>query len=98
MSALADLLTLLAVALVLVIGLRCLRVIRGMHHHPEGCAYWRFLGFGVSYVVLACSSIGAAIVIGQGQFNLSNLGFLVSSAGLILFDRRRREPKAGAAS
>jgi hypothetical protein len=91
MSPLDGALTLLAVALALVVGFRCLRVLRGMHHQPEGCAYWRFLGFGLSYVVLVCSSIGAAIVIGQGQFNLSNLGFLVSSAGLILFDRRKRK-------
>lgn len=90
MIALDAALTIVAAVLVLVIGMRCLRVIRGMHHRPEGCPYWKFLGFGVSYVVLAVSAIGAAIVIGQGQFNLSNLGFLVSSAGLILFDRRRR--------
>lgn len=90
MSPLHGVLTLLAVALVLVIGWRCVSVIRSMCPRSESIPYWKFIGFGLSYVALACSSIGAAIVIGQGQFNLSNLGFLFSSAGLILFDRRRR--------
>lgn len=90
MSAAHGLLTMLAVGLVLVITWRCLTVLRGMYHRQAGCHYFQFLAFGLSYVTLAVSAIGAAIIVAQGDFNLSHLGFLFSSAGLILFDRRKR--------
>lgn len=90
MSAAHGLLTALAAGLVLVITWRCLTVLRGMHHRKAGCSYLQFLAFGLSYVALAVSAIGAAIIVAQGDFNLSHLGFLFSSAGLILFDRRKR--------
>ncbi len=80
-------------AMAMVIVWRCIGVLRGMHLSAGGCSFWRFLAFGLSYVALAGSALGAALVIGQGDFTLSHIGFLVSSAGLILCDRRRRKPK-----
>lgn len=88
--------TLIAWLMAMVIVWRCINVLRGMHFSRRGCPGWQFVAFGLSYVALAGSSIGAALVISYGDFTLSHLGFMVSSSGLILCDRRRRQPKAAA--
>jgi hypothetical protein len=80
----------LAWLMVIVITHRCINVLRGMHLEDRKCPGWKFILFGLSYVALAGSSIGAALVISYGNFTLSHIGFLFSSCGLILFDRRRR--------
>lgn len=88
--------TIIAWLMASVIMWRCISVLRGMHFSTRSCPGWQFLAFGLSYVALAGSSIGAALVISYGDFTLSHVGFMVSSSGLILCDRRRRQPKAAA--
>ncbi len=87
------LLTIGAAGLALIIFLRCFNVLLGMNMRARKCPYWYFLLFGLSYVAVAAAAVGAAIWIGQGEGrgNLSIWGFLIGSAGMILFDRRRRE-------
>lgn len=81
----------LAWATALVIAWRSITVLRKLHIFEEqDRAPWYLMIFGICYAVLAISAIGSAVVVSQADFTLSHFGFLLSSAGLIIFDRRRR--------
>lgn len=87
MNVLLDTLTLLTAGVVTV---RCFCVIRKMQLRGRSCSYPRFLGFGVAYAVLMTAALWAAIELLQGSGGFRDLMWLAASAGLILFDRRRR--------
>jgi len=75
----------------LVIAWRSITVLRKLHiFGGNGRSPLRLIAFGLCYAVLAAAAIGSAVVVAQGDFTLSHFGFLLSSAGLIVFDRRRR--------
>lgn len=63
---------------------------RPLHPRPG----WHFLGLGLSYVTLGVSGVaGALSLLGWPPHEAPLLGLLAASAGLILFDRRRRPRK-----
>lgn len=75
----------------LIISWRSVTVLRKLHiFGSKGRSPWYLLAFGFFYAVLAISALGSAVVVTQADFTLSHFGFLISSAGLIVFDRRRR--------
>lgn len=51
--------------------------------------YLLFLTFGLSYCLLATVSVYAMFRAWDGQASPVDYGFLIASAGLILFDRRK---------
>ncbi len=78
---------LLALAMALTVAVRCVCVLNILQHQP-GRAYYQFIGFGVSYVTLAITAVGAALHIVEGHGEWPLWGFLIASVGLIAFDRR----------
>lgn len=89
--------TALAWVLASIIVIRCARVLRGMDMGNRKQPYWWWLGFGLSYVAVAGAALGSAAHISQGQGTLSLWAILLGSAGMILFDRRRRKKIEGEA-
>ena len=81
---------LLALALGLVIFLRAVNVIRKMDMATRKEHYLSWFAFGASYALLAVAAAGAVASILEGPITFSNMTWLAASAGLILFDRRRR--------
>jgi multisubunit Na+/H+ antiporter MnhB subunit len=76
----------------LVIAWRSVTVLRKLHvFGSRGRAWWYLMIFGICYAVLAISALGSAVAVSQADFTLSHFGFLMGSAGLIVFDRRRRD-------
>ena len=73
-----------------VIFARAVNVIRQMDFRTRGEHYLAWLAFGLSYALLACAAAGAVLSIWSGNFAFGHLAWLGASAGLILFDRRRR--------
>jgi len=74
-----------------VITWRSVTVLRKLHiFGSKGRSPLRLIAFGLCYAVLAAAALSSALVVSQGDFTLSHFGFLLSSAGLIVFDRRRR--------
>jgi len=84
------LLRLAATAAGVVIFVRALNVLRKMNVHERSEHYLAWLAFGLSYALLAVAAAGAVIAIWSGEFAFGHLIWLGASAGLILFDRRRR--------
>ena len=78
--------------LAIVVARRCFNVIYHMDVRARRCSLLQFWAFGLSYITLFLASVGAAIHIHEGQGTTGDWLFLIASAGLILFDRRRREP------
>jgi len=77
-----------------IIAWRSLSVLHHMSYRDRGpCPGWRFIGFGLCYAVLAVCGFGSAIVVSQADFTISHVGFLMSSAGLIVCDRRCRRKR-----
>jgi len=75
-----------------VIAWRSITVLRKLHiFGSKGRSPWYLTIFGICYSVLAISALGSAVVVSQADFTLSHFGFLMGSAGLIVFDRRRRD-------
>ncbi len=70
-----------------VVMVRCICVISiAQRSHYD--RYGQFIGFGLSYILLAVSAFWAALEIAAGHPPDSAWGFLMASAGLIAFDRR----------
>lgn len=69
---------------------RCICILDNMDHRRRDESYLRFLAFGLSYVFLAVASLSAMFLCWDGVISLSGILFLLSSAGLILFDRRKK--------
>lgn len=76
-----------------VVAKRCFMVIYHMDFSTRHCSALFFWAFGLSYITLFIASLGAAIHITEGEGITGDWLFLISSAGLILFDRRRRKQK-----
>lgn len=84
---------LLMTACAALIALRAIGILAGMDRTRRTVSHLRWLLFGLSYLGLALVAIGSAWVIWQDKFHLGDYGWLLTSAGLILFDRRpRRKP------
>ena len=88
MSAARVLAALTALAAVVVI-FRSVCTINRLHWTTHGHGYAHFLGFGLSYVVLAVGAALAAIDALHGALSLAGILLLLASAGLILFDKRK---------
>lgn len=73
-----------------VVLFRVISVLDHMTPGARGISYLRFLGFGLSYVFLAVACVIAEIGVIEQQADPSDWLFLGASAGLIVFDRRRR--------
>ena len=69
---------------------RSICVINNMDRKRRGVVYLQFLAFGTSYGLLACAALFAVAQIWDGVDGAVNWLFLLSSAGLIVFDRRTR--------
>lgn len=82
-----DLIALAALAVILV---RVICVLDGLHWRDRTIPAWQFIGFGLSYILLAGAAAIVCIGIHERQADPSDWMFLAASAGLILFDRRRR--------
>ena len=90
-------LSLQVVALVaaLIVLWRVIGVLDELHLGPRSSG--RAWGFGLSYVGLGCCAFGSVLWVLFKAVDYGYVAFLVTSAGLILFDRRRERPaKAGA--
>lgn len=72
-----------------IILMRCVCILNNMDHRQDGVRYLRFAAFGLSYCLLAAASMAAMFQAWEGRADWSDWGFLLSSAGLIVFDRRR---------
>lgn len=83
----ADLLALLLAGIILV---RCVCILNLMQCNGRS-HYLFFAAFGIAYIALAVSALGAALGIIGGRGGWTDWGFLVSSVALIAFDRRRPE-------
>lgn len=81
----------LVLACATLIALRCLWVITHLHYPTSGRRLVCFAGFGLGYVALALGAVGTALVVvsGERQATVSELLFLLASAAMIVFDRRR---------
>lgn len=86
-----------AVACAFVIFFRALIVIMGMHPNQRKGCYAAWLGFVFAYALLGVSALGSALAVCSTPPRAENwqqwaghLTWLHASAGLILFDRRRR--------
>lgn len=87
----------LAWVLAVTIAVRCFCVLHKMDMHSRRCSYGWFLAFGLSYATLMIAALGAAIHISEGHGITGDWLFLLASAGMIVFDRRRRRaaPEGG---
>lgn len=81
---------LLATACGLIILARAVNIVRHMDVRNRREHYLHWLAFGVSYALLATAAAGALIAIWSGTLEIGYLAWLGASAGLIVFDRRRR--------
>lgn len=73
-----------------VIVMRAVSVISKMDMRSRSEHYLAWLGFGLSYALLAVSAVGSILALWAGSGQLGALSWLCASAGLILFDRRKR--------
>lgn len=94
----AVLMTLASIVAAAVIIVRCVCVLYHTHHtrHPRHA--WHWVGFGYSYVLLAGAALCGVVAVITGEVAYARIavgGFLVASAGLIIFDRR--QPTCGRA-
>lgn len=69
-----------------------LRVVYVVNHlDKDTMAYWRFFSIGVCYITLAAAAAYVAFKMhGLGNVDTSDLLFMASSVGLMIFDRRQR--------
>ena len=79
----------LATVCAAIILMRCVCIINNMDHRQQGTRLLHFAAFGLSYCLLAAGAMSAMFQAWEGMADLSDWGFLLSSAGLIVFDRRR---------
>lgn len=86
-----------AVILALVVMVRCVCVLHGMNYRRRTRNYVGWFGFGLSYAVLCIAAGGAALHIYQGAGYWGDWLWLLSSTGLIAFDRRAPRPEQPAA-
>ena len=82
-------------AMAAVVAFRCFRVILHMNMRQRTAHYLKWLLFGLSYGVLMVAALGAAWHISTNQGTGGDALFLIASAGLIIFDRRRRDARPG---
>lgn len=75
-----------------IILIRAVSVINKMSLRTRQEDYWRWLGFGIAYALLAAAAAGSVLSIWGDPVDLGAFAWLGASAGLILFDRRRRRP------
>ena len=90
------LINVIATACGAVIFFRAVNVIRHMDRRTWTGRYITWLAFGLSYALLAVASLGSVISFWQGRFEIEHIVWLGASAGLILFDRRKRRNLAKA--
>lgn len=70
---------------------RCAWVVNALRFTDRGGRSWlAWEAFGLSYCVLVLAAGGSAWQIAQGRHCVGDWLWLIASAGLILFDRRRR--------
>lgn len=87
-----HLLTVIASALCACIVLsRCIGVVNNMHIRTRDAPYWKFVFFGFSYALLAVAALSAMFQAWDGRADMAHWLFIVSSAGMIITDRRRKE-------
>jgi hypothetical protein len=77
--------TCLAAAVVI---FRSVCTLNRLHWTTHGHGYSHFLGFGLSYVILAAGALVAAIDALHGAISLAGQLVTLASAGLIVFDKR----------
>lgn len=69
---------------------RCIEVVNNMNHRERTIPYWRFAFFGFGYAMLGVAALSAMFQAWDGKADMAHWLFIVSSALLILFDRRKR--------
>lgn len=72
-----------------VILMRCVCILNNMDHRQRGTNFAHFAAFGLSYCLLAAGAMSAMFQIWEGRADWGGWAFLLASAGLIVFDRRR---------
>lgn len=81
----------------LVVLARAAMIVNGMAHRDRGAQpFWAWFGFGLGYVGLACGAVGTMLASWSDQVHMGLSVWVISSAALIVCDRRRR--KTGAAA
>lgn len=78
-----------ALILAVTVVVRCVCVIADMKFKSRTRAYCPWAGFGISYALLCVAAAGSFFHIAEGAAVLGDWLWLVASAGLIAFDRRK---------
>jgi len=73
-----------------VVAWRAVMVVNGMAHGARGTQpFWAWFGFGLGYVGLAGAAVGSVAAVWSEQIHVGLFVWLISSAALIVCDRRR---------